>query len=256
MKIFFRLFSVVSKRKIKIFIIIVAIILASINCTAQTNHFFIPQYGGDTYPIVIQRVYLNNSLIDINDEIAIIDTSLNIFNGIVGLNNFDGSFPISSFAYMKTIIGKDTLPGANAGGKIMFLAWDNSEEREYQCKAYFQTGGFFGDGFATNIDSLICEGITEVNSKKKGTPDDKFQFYPNPFSNVINISGLYSHISSIEMINILGQSIYKRNVENSSQPITISGLFPLPQGVYFLRIKTSTLNNFSFYKTIKIFHTK
>ena len=61
-----------------------------------------------------------------------------------------------------------------------------------------------------------------------------FRFYPNPVNNILNID--YSkELSSIKVINMLGQSVKSINVNSTSAKIDMS---ELPSGSYFIEIKS------------------
>ena len=64
--------------------------------------------------------------------------------------------------------------------------------------------------------------------------DNKVEIYPNPSSKEININSQYI-INSIEILNSLGQRVYKEKINTTNKTIDISAL---NKGMYIIELKT------------------
>jgi len=64
--------------------------------------------------------------------------------------------------------------------------------------------------------------------------DNKVEIYPNPSSKEININSQYI-INSIEILNSLGQRVYKEKINTTNKTIDISAL---NKGIYIIELKT------------------
>jgi hypothetical protein len=71
-------------------------------------------------------------------------------------------------------------------------------------------------------------GYADLNKTAK-LPE--FSMYPNPASDVLNIT--VKNATSINIVNSLGQSVYNTNVTNSNQSINVSNL---AKGIYFVEV--------------------
>lgn len=95
--------------------------------------------------------------------------------------------------------------------------------------------------------SVIISGIEDID-ETLGTPSNEFlrtSIFPNPATNELNVQAL-TQISSLEIINLLGQSMGTYEVNANSTKIDIANL---KTGTYFLRV---TIDNASkVYKFIK-----
>ncbi len=102
-------------------------------------------------------------------------------------------------------------------------------------------------------DIIIFNTKCDVSIEEVEKGISKVEVYPNPFSENIFITFNLSQKSTIEieLITVDGQvtlySVSKKN--QGSHSLDISGLKDLPQGIYFLKIKTD--NNFIIKKIVK-----
>ena len=69
------------------------------------------------------------------------------------------------------------------------------------------------------------------------------QIYPNPFNSILNIS--YQNIRSIEIFNVLGNSLFKKTFSRTNN--YSFDLTNLTAGIYFIKIE---LNNTIFIEKI------
>jgi hypothetical protein len=87
----------------------------------------------------------------------------------------------------------------------------------------------------TNIDSIDIERSTVTGLTDVDFPNQLINIYPNPFANIINISGLNTGKTyTINISNTSGQKVYSQQVANSSTlSINKAGL---QRGRYWLSI--------------------
>jgi hypothetical protein len=71
--------------------------------------------------------------------------------------------------------------------------------------------------------------------------------YPNPFSDKlsIDINGANAGNAIIQVMDISGRLImsFDKTIVDGNQTLTLDGLAPLSQGVYFVRVSASGLNH-------------
>ena len=73
------------------------------------------------------------------------------------------------------------------------------------------------------------------NKFKKG-----FKIYPNPFSNILNLSSLGGkNIQQVKIVNNLGQEVYSKSLQNSS-PTAVISVNEFAKGMYFVFITDET----------------
>ncbi len=95
-------------------------------------------------------------------------------------------------------------------------------------------GGVAADGFYfDDFNISIISSTANINE----TEFEYFNIFPNPAKSTIQIysNNLVSNFN-FEIFNMIGQQIYKSNLQPIDQPIDISNL---KQGIYFLKINTT-----------------
>jgi hypothetical protein len=99
-----------------------------------------------------------------------------------------------------------------------------------------ETGSYLLD---INIQRSTTLGINEVDEV------ESFSLYPNPTRNVINFDNSQTNFETLEIHNVLGQSLLKINLDNSNQSnINIS---EFDSGVYTFKFMKQGM-----FKTIKV----
>ena len=107
----------------------------------------------------------------------------------------------------------------------------------------WNTYPFFASGniIVSNIDG----GFFIIRSSSLGNTDvipTDFAVYPNPATDVLNISSEATAISEIQITNMLGQQVLNQQFnDSSSEQINISGL---TSGIYLLKINNNTVKRF------------
>jgi len=81
--------------------------------------------------------------------------------------------------------------------------------------------------------TLIVHGATAVENPKDNST---ISVYPNPTKGDVNISSSEAEIATIEILNLQGQSILRKNVRSTTTNINLNSLAP---GVYYTKITTA-----------------
>jgi hypothetical protein len=92
------------------------------------------------------------------------------------------------------------------------------------------------------VDTSDCILISTINLSEFET--EPIKIYPNPSINEIQINGLPSNCESIEIIDALGKSVYKKSTCNEH---TID-VTTFEKGVYFLKINNGDLGTYRIVK--------
>jgi len=83
---------------------------------------------------------------------------------------------------------------------------------------------------ASNI--VLATPVVGIDPHVNGT----FSVYPNPATEVINVTAS-SDITSIEVLNYLGQTVYnKQNVDSKTARVNVASML---NGVYFVKVTTT-----------------
>ncbi|MGE0588096.1 MAG: T9SS type A sorting domain-containing protein [Cyclobacteriaceae bacterium] len=96
---------------------------------------------------------------------------------------------------------------------------------------YYRISAFNADGYSgtSTASANIVTGLAP-------RPEPLFTFYPNPVSNLLSISTSSAPIS-IQLINQVGQIVINIKSEDTNAETDLS---PLPNGVYIIRVTTSS----------------
>lgn len=84
--------------------------------------------------------------------------------------------------------------------------------------------------------------LTVIDDESIGSED--FMIYPNPFNeNVyINTSGISAKVVGVEIVDILGKTVYSRNVNQTGDIFLLNDLTEINNGLYFIRLTTENNN--------------
>ncbi len=98
--------------------------------------------------------------------------------------------------------------------------------------------------FPLGTNPVIIENVSVANGVQDAQPLQSISVYPNPASSVITVSGEYSAATPLRliMVNVLGETVL--TVDCGAVTGAFSQNIPvqnLPQGSYFLRLRTPTL---------------
>ncbi len=95
---------------------------------------------------------------------------------------------------------------------------------------YTDVNGCSGtDGSAITVDA--CTGVNEFGM-------EELAIYPNPSNGEFQISNLKFQIESIEITNLLGQTVYESEICNLKSEISVD-ISKEPKGIYFINIQTT-----------------
>lgn len=151
--------------------------------------------GGDIYNIVVQNAMIQGSPLSFGDEIGIFDEGPGGI-GLVGAYKYlelPAKAPIVVPSYLETTVGNTTLPGAIPGNPITIKIWDDSEGIEYETEVIFSSGGYFGDGFATNVQSVNGIPLVSLNLNLPAGTISQISLPVEPFDyNVPEVFGGFS----------------------------------------------------------------
>jgi hypothetical protein len=86
------------------------------------------------------------------------------------------------------------------------------------------------DRFVFMIDNVEITFVSATNKPETA----KFSIYPNPATDVLNITG-DSKMENIRLVNLAGQTIYESNVNANEFRIETGSI---PSGLYLLNITT------------------
>ncbi|MHB8260840.1 MAG: T9SS type A sorting domain-containing protein [Bacteroidia bacterium] len=93
-------------------------------------------------------------------------------------------------------------------------------------------------GFDLDAVGVINQRVTGIN--QLGMMNDEFIIYPNPATDVINLtisrapSGSFDNTNNIEIYNTIGKCVHRQIIKSSNCQINVSDL---SEGVYFLQLK-------------------
>ncbi len=101
-----------------------------------------------------------------------------------------------------------------------------------------------GSGGNVSIDAITLSGAPVISGVKNTVSNDKISVYPNPSSGLVNIYMNNSNNARIEVYNMVGKLVHRKNVVNETETIDLSG----QKGMYI--IKVSNGNSVSTQKLI------
>ncbi len=109
----------------------------------------------------------------------------------------------------------------------------------------YVTGSFYSSAMIFGTDTLLSSGspdefIAKLNSTT-GIADlentqSTITLYPNPTSGIFTIESTSAKLSSIKIMNVLGECVYQSEIRNSKSEIILTGV---SKGIYFLQANTA-----------------
>lgn len=178
-----------------------------------------------TYSVVVTAVGGCQS----GDEINITVNSIPVFS----LGN-DTSITNTDTLILTGPAGNYTYYWAGAGSNSQSLTIYGSEVslglHSYMLEVTNEWGCKTTD--AVNV-TILVDDISELNS------DDNVCIYPNPSSGIISLTferDTYM-MYQLEILNVLGQVIYSKEIERGSGNVSSIDLSTLPKGNYYLKLK-------------------
>jgi len=173
--------------------------------------------------------------LEAGDEIAVFDGELIV--GVVTLTQVctpENQFENFLVAFTELVSG----PGYVDGNAFKFVAWDESEGSESIDFSYIfddpYGDAWTGDTFPIDVDapySMATFSFTGVGIDENSV---NVAIYPNPATDVLTINS-DSKISSVKVLNYLGQTIDNINVSGMDVTINTS---TYDAGIYFMQIET------------------
>lgn len=95
---------------------------------------------------------------------------------------------------------------------------------KYQCQSDYGPNKFT-DIKTTGVISSLCTGVNEMDNSE-------FAVYPNPSNGIVTVKNITIN-SSLELFNILGETVYKDKMTSDSKSFDFSNL---PIGNYYLKM--------------------
>lgn len=77
---------------------------------------------------------------------------------------------------------------------------------------------------------------TSLGTSELQTPNSEITLYPNPTSGIFTIESTSAKLTSIKIMNVLGECVYQSEIRNSKSEINLTGV---SKGIYFLQANTT-----------------
>jgi hypothetical protein len=201
------------------------------------------------------------------------------YNGKYMHNSFAGAIssnttttPVKLVSLKATKVNEDVLVSWTTASELNNRGFN--VERSVDGKTFDLVGFVKGSGNSSttnnyrleDVDAFAKAGVNKLFYRLKQLDNDgKFEYsqvvtvvnendlssgivtYPNPFSDrlSIDIKGAKAGNASIQVMDISGRLImsFDKTILDGNQTLTLDGLASLSQGVYFVRVSASGLNN-------------
>jgi hypothetical protein len=160
--------------------------------------------------------------------------------------------PIDNFAHLRSVsIINDTANWVRITGSIIadssynylmlgnFYDDTNTDTTTLNCGACVNLYSYcLVDDVCLSTDSLLCNGGIDVLLCTVSVPEimlnNEIIFFPNPVTDILNVSFQDNSLSEINLTDVFGEIVYSERIEGkTSVNINISSF---PSGLYFLKI--------------------
>jgi hypothetical protein len=199
-----------------------------------TTHFMVSSDGNGFEHMNINIIELNKTNLQIGDEIAAFDG--NICVGAVKLSEMDFyNNAVSMPASASELNGTDGFTDRNS---IELKVWKNEINEEGKLLSEATEGEMI---FNRKTSVFVTVDDNQVINSNANFDFLNISVYPNPASNVVNVSFsiLPESGTKITLMDMNGKEITSRLVENSNESIDIQHL---PAGMYLVK---TWLNNYT-----------
>lgn len=189
-----------------------------------TDHFHVSYEGNGLDHMNINIAGLNETSLNIGDEIAVFDQGICV--GAIKLS--DLNFEINAVSIPASAADSDGKDGFLVGNSIGLKVWFNKTKKE----------------FTTDFDlikgKMVFDKQASVFLRLKGVKSDMetLEIFPNPSNEIINIIYPYQNnqMSEISVFDATGRKILSRIAQSNPETVNISSL---PAGSYFVKVKTN-----------------
>ena len=164
--------------------------------------------------ILVESVILNEHSIELE-----IGETFTLVAEVLPVNAYDNSISWSSADTDIATVGNGIVMGLTMGETYIFAS--------------------AMDGSGVKDSCLVGVGVGIANSKA-----DRLSIFPNPTNDLITIETNYTNPSSVEIISLSGQLIYRTEMKGTSKQIDLS---PFSKGIYIV-----TLRSKEFVRTEKV----
>ncbi len=121
---------------------------------AQPQHFTFTANTGDSYSIVVNGATLDESALEVGDEIGVFTPA----NLCVGASVWTDSTPLALTAWIDDSQTPE-VDGYKPGEVMSFKIWEQSSDAEFSATAtYAQGNGTFGDGAFASVSLAAVSG--------------------------------------------------------------------------------------------------
>lgn len=127
------------------------------------------------------------------------------------------------------VAGPVKIAGAGMQWEELTIAYTAEATQNY---AFRLTKTWGTDGASFDNVELICTTCTST-SIDSSSLSDKVKVYPNPATDIINISATDVDIAEVLLLDLTGKAVYQ---SASTEPISVSSL---PKGLYVLKLEAA-----------------
>lgn len=147
--------------------------------------------------------------------------------------------PTGGIIYCQTAGMSYAYPGPDKTAKL-YEAFRREIDGEYYYGWYYMVGVFVGETLDFSIKQAVFCNIpnyplrvcqTSLYEDIEENEDMLVALHPNPTNSLVTVTG--EDLSTIEVVNIMGQTVLKSDCSNDNLTIDLSGQ---PAGVYFFNI--------------------
>jgi len=189
---------------------------------------------GITFNLNIDTSYIDPNSIKLDLKDSWLNNDTYELLSFSEFNKFDSQLTVS--------ITKTNGKGVSGYGNIAYLRIVVMVEVELERLAKdFEVviENIFTSGKSNHFEDMIKNGLNKIESKetaiKKGfelNTDFDFEVYPNPTFGKLNINSKSQLITTFEVVNLIGSSIYNGDFKNNM----IINTETWPSGIYFLHL--------------------
>ena len=196
---------------------------------------------------------------DAGVDVGVFDTTA-AFTGQVGVDSvrvkstFTTDYTVDSWGSITTPMGTyDALRIHSQIARVdsvwghSILGWSFLTEQTEDTETYsywgdhadtkFTIAEFDVDPANGNVLSVTWLDAAVSPTSVANTDNAKFNVYPNPFNEIVNIKFESSDLKTVNVLDITGKTVYNENISGSQLELDLSGL---NNGVYFVKVISGT----------------
>jgi len=206
----------------------------------EGEHYLPVDPTSKPYAIIITDAVLNDSTLEVGDEIGVFTSS-----HCVGTARVDGNWPLEMLAWGET----GGRPGFTDGDQMQFRIWDRQNDTEYFADISFDVGdGTLGETIFSRVH-LAAAGEVRIEETHTNVPSsfNLSPAYPNPFNagTVMDMTLPEASHVTIGVYNLLGQRVAiltDKQYEAGYHQLAFDAK-GLSSGVYFIRASLADIKH-------------